>query len=139
MTATLSPALKALLTNVIDYAGTFPPAMLPCAQAAENYARYFTSDHAWMLRWLVVSSADLPKVPASLNGKLSILGEVEEPRAAAMESKRVFGSSKPVYCEVPMSQLCEVKQAGCFAKIRTGSVKPQGIPTVEEVAPFINA
>ncbi len=139
MAANISTALRALLTNIIDYAGTFPPATLPCAQAAENYSAYLVSDHAWMLRWLVVSAADLPKVPASLNGKLSVLGDVDEPRAAAMESKRIFTCSKPVYCEVPIAQLGEVKQAGCFAKIRTGSVKPEGIPSVEEVATFIIA
>lgn len=139
MAATISPALRALLINIIDYAGTFPPATLPCAQAAGNYASYLTSEHSWMLRWLVISAADLPKVPASLDGKLSVLADADEPRAAAIESKRIFTCSKPVYCEVPLAQLNEVKQMGCFAKIRTGSVKPEGIPSVEEVAKFILA
>ncbi|HQR07113.1 MAG TPA: hypothetical protein PLN21_09840 [Gemmatales bacterium] len=137
MADTISPALRALLTNIIDYAGTFPPATLPCAQAAKNYASYLTSEHAWMLRWLVVSAADLPKVPASLDGKLSVLADADEPRAAAIESKRIFTCTKPVYCEVLLAQLNEVQQAGSFAKIRTGSVKPDGIPSVEEVAKFI--
>jgi len=139
MPTSIAPALRALLTNIIDYAGTFPPATLPCAQAAENYAGYLASEHAWMLRWLVVSVADLDKVPTSLDGKLSVLGDVEEPRAAALESKRIFTCSKPVYCEVPIGQLSEVKQAGSFAKIRTGSIKPEGIPSVEEVGAFIIA
>ncbi|MFT3881421.1 MAG: hypothetical protein QM703_17370 [Gemmatales bacterium] len=139
MPSTPAPSLRALLTNIIDYAGTFPPATLPCAQAAGNYVEYLTSEHAWMLRWLVVSAADLPKVPASLDGRLSVLADADEPRAAAIESKRIFTCTKPVYCEVPLAQLAEVKQAGCFAKIRTGSVKPEGIPSIEEVATFILA
>ena len=66
----ISPALKALLTGIIDYAGTFPPATLPCGQAAGNYGEYLKSDHAWMLRWLVLSSADVARVPHELDGKL---------------------------------------------------------------------
>lgn len=139
MAATISPALRALLTNIIDYAGTFPPAGLPCGQASANYGDYLKSPHSWMLRWLVVSAADLPKVPAEFDGKLSVLAEQEEPRAATIESKSIFTSTKPVYCEVPLSQLSEVKKAGCYAKIRTGSVKPEGIPCVDAVAEFIVA
>lgn len=139
MAHSIAPALRALLTNIIDYAGTFPPATLPCAEATGNYAEYLISDHAWMLRWLVVSAADLSKVPTTLDGKLSVLADADEPRAAAIESKRIFTARKPVYCEVPIAQLAEVKQASCFAKIRTGSVKPEGIPSVDDVAAFILA
>lgn len=135
----LSPALRALLSNTIDYAGTFPPAGLTCSQAVGNYGEYQHSPHAWMLRWLVVSCVDLTKVPHLYDGKLSVISEREEPRAAAMESKTIFTSKKPVYCEMPPLQLPEVKKAGCFGKVRTGGVKPEAIPTVEEVAAFIVA
>ena len=33
-------AIRALLTESIDYAGLFPPAGLDMASAVENYARY---------------------------------------------------------------------------------------------------
>jgi hypothetical protein len=132
-----SPALRALLTHLIDYAGTFPPATLPCAQAASNYGDYLQSEHAWMLRWLVLSAADMPKVPSTLDGKLSILSDADEPRAACIESKSIVKFTRPVYAEVPVEQLAEVKAAGIFAKIRTGSIKPEGIPSVESVAHFI--
>lgn len=139
MVHNISPALKPLLTGLIDYAGTFPPATLPCAQATGNYADYLKSEHSWMLRWMVVSAADLHQVPTSLNGKLSVLADADEPRAAVIESKTVFNCLRPVYCEVPLNQLSDVKRAGCFAKIRTGSVKPEGIPPVEDVAAFITS
>src|SRR6266487_455294 len=54
MTEPASPALRALLERLIDYAGTFPPATLQCQAAVANYATYRTGPHAWMLRWLVV-------------------------------------------------------------------------------------
>jgi hypothetical protein len=133
----MSPALRALLAHLIDYAGTFPPATLPCARAASNYGSYLTSEHSWMLRWLVVSAADVPKVPSTLDGKLSVLSDADEPRAACIESKSIVKLSRPAYAELPVEQLAEVKAAGIFAKIRTGSIKPEGIPSVESVAHFI--
>jgi hypothetical protein len=45
----MSPALRALLSGIIDYAGLFPPASLPLEQAIRNYARYRTEPEAWML------------------------------------------------------------------------------------------
>jgi hypothetical protein len=44
-----SPALRALLTGLIDYAGLFPPAELPMRAAVENYASYRTGDVRWAL------------------------------------------------------------------------------------------
>ena len=139
MTEPTSPALRVLLERIIDYAGTFPPATLPCGAAAANYANYRTSPHAWMLRWLVVSAADADRVPAEFAGALSVLSDADHPRAAAIEAKSVVRLPRPVYCEVPVGELDAVRAAGLFAKIRTGSVKPEGIPSVEEVAAFILA
>jgi hypothetical protein len=135
----VAPALRATVTRIIDYAGTFPPASLSCGAAVGNFAEYRKSAHSWMLRWLVVSAADLERVPVEFDGSLSVLADSDVPRAAAIEAKRVFPATRPVYCEVPVSQLDDVKQAGCFAKIRTGGVKPDAIPTVAEVAAFILA
>jgi hypothetical protein len=41
--------LRDLLTNLIDYAGLFPPAALDMATAARNYAAYRRSETSWML------------------------------------------------------------------------------------------
>jgi hypothetical protein len=135
----VSPALEALLAGLIDYAGTFPPSTLPCGAALAKYQQYRAGERAWMLRWLVVSAADLEKVPAELNGLLSVLADADTPRAAALETKRIFAAGRPVYCEVPLGELDAVKQAGCFAKVRTGGVKAEAIPSVEVVADFIRA
>ena len=43
------PALHALVSSIIDYAGLFPPARLPLDTAIGNYARYRTEPEAWML------------------------------------------------------------------------------------------
>ncbi len=49
LNTTVAPALRALLTNVVDYAGTFPPASLSLDEAVRNYRGYLGRDEAWML------------------------------------------------------------------------------------------
>lgn len=139
MARTPAPALVALLEHIIDYAGAFPPAALPCDAAADNYTRYRAGSHAWMLRWLVVSAADLDRVPPALHGSLSLLGDSDHPSAAAIESKRAISAPRPVYCEVPVSELGAVAAAGAGAKIRTGGLKPEAVPAIADVANFIRA
>lgn len=41
--------LRALLTDIIDYAGLFPPAALSMCEAVKNFARYIESENSWML------------------------------------------------------------------------------------------
>ncbi|MBX9671027.1 MAG: hypothetical protein K2X93_25770 [Candidatus Obscuribacterales bacterium] len=141
--STVSPALKALLSGFIDYAGIYPPAALPLDTAVANYGQYRDSDYSWMLRWLVIGDADLAKVPPSLDGCLSVLAEKGDIRAATVESKGIVkAAGRPVYCEVAtnsLQQLDEVKASGCYAKIRTGGLKPEAIPSPENVAAFIIA
>jgi len=52
-------AIRALLTGAIDYAGLFPPAGLPMADAVRNYATYRASPDAWALGRFVVPIARL--------------------------------------------------------------------------------
>ncbi len=47
-------AVQTLMTNLVDYAGLFPPAKLPMDKAVENYARYVACDEAWMLGRFIV-------------------------------------------------------------------------------------
>lgn len=49
-------ALRILLSQIIDYAGLFPPAELSMVRAVQNYADYLASEHAWMLGRFVVSA-----------------------------------------------------------------------------------
>jgi hypothetical protein len=52
-------AIRALLAELIDYAGLFPPAGLDMAAAVQNYAAYRQSEQAWMLARFVVPVARL--------------------------------------------------------------------------------
>jgi len=50
----MNRALRTLLTELIDYAGLFPPAALSMRDAVANYATYRESDDAWALGRFVV-------------------------------------------------------------------------------------
>ena len=54
-----SPALRSLLSGLIDYAGLFPPAGLGMAEAVRNYDTYVRGEHAWMLGRFIVPAARL--------------------------------------------------------------------------------
>jgi hypothetical protein len=53
------PALTALLTGLVDYAGLFPPAALDMPDAVREYAGYRRGMHAWMLGRFVLPVARL--------------------------------------------------------------------------------
>ncbi|MEM7588404.1 MAG: hypothetical protein AAF560_33760 [Acidobacteriota bacterium] len=57
--------IHALLENLIDYAGLFPPAKLDMAPAVEEFARQRRSKHAWMLGRFVVPVGRLRELEAA--------------------------------------------------------------------------
>lgn len=57
--AVVAPSLRALLDDIVDYAGLFPPADLPLDTAIWNYARYRRTPEAWMLARFVLPVARL--------------------------------------------------------------------------------
>ena len=50
---------RALLTEIIDYAGLFPPSQISMAEAVTNYAAYKNSNYRWMLGRFIVPVARL--------------------------------------------------------------------------------
>jgi hypothetical protein len=58
--ASRAPAgLQALLSQIVDYAGLFPPAALDMTSAVTTYARHLAGPHAWMLSRIVVPAPRL--------------------------------------------------------------------------------
>jgi len=56
----LPPSLQALLHEIVDYAGLFPPADLSLRRALQNYANYREESEAWMLSRFVLPVRRLP-------------------------------------------------------------------------------
>ena len=59
-----SATLRALLAELIDYAGLFPPAALPLTEVHSNYDAYRRSPDAWALGRVVVPAARLADLSA---------------------------------------------------------------------------
>src|SRR5258705_780 len=59
-------ALQVLLSEVIDYAGLFPPAKLDVPTSVDNYLRYFHGPQKWILGRFVCSSGKLPELAREL-------------------------------------------------------------------------
>jgi hypothetical protein len=57
---------QVLLSNLIDYAGLFPPAGLGMVEAAAEYARHLEGPHAWMLGRFIVPAARLDELEEAL-------------------------------------------------------------------------
>lgn len=140
MPKTVAPALKALLDSFIDYAGIFPPAKLPLDTAIANFTGYQTGEYSWMLHWLVLGSDQAKNAPNSLDSLTSLVTETDDGRSASIETKSIVVAQKPVYCEIApgnTEQLDAIKKSNCFAKIRTGGLVPEAIPTTKAVTSFI--
>jgi hypothetical protein len=61
-------AARALLENLIDYAGMFPPARLPLAEALHRYRELRGTPEAWMLGRFVCAAGDLRALRNELDG-----------------------------------------------------------------------
>ncbi len=59
-------SVRVLLTNLIDYAGLFPPAALPMAVAAERYAQYRQGPYNWVLARFILPAASLDALGAAM-------------------------------------------------------------------------
>lgn len=203
-------SLRVLLTEIIDYAGLFPPAKLDMRQTVCNWSDYFQSEQSWMLARLIVPASRLDEFEQVVNDeglapvegdeawRLSVLvnldeldgqidrifefnqtnaaeGDPDALESATVESvaggelalpgdrggivadaielrvasprdidraMRTIPEQLEPYFELSVSEdlrgmLTAMAGTGARAKIRTGSVIADEIPTPEQVATFI--
>lgn len=84
----VTPVMKALLTELIDYAGLFPPAKLSMTEAIQNYFAYRDSPHGWILARFIC--------PATRLGELaSVLSSWEQELASRPLRLAITCSSAP--------------------------------------------
>jgi hypothetical protein len=169
----MKSALRALLTERIDYAGLFPPAGLPMEEAVANYAAYRTAADAWALARFVLPVARMKEFEAAaaplFSGaawRVAVLAQASdadairafnarmrghahidtvESRALTADDVETLASLKSlatVYVELSVRDNTELPlQAlaalGLRAKVRTGGVTADSIPSPHEVARFL--
>lgn len=129
-------SLRALLAKLVDYAGLYPPAGLPLAIVAERYQCFLSSPENWILNRLVLPAARLREVSLADSWRVTLLVDSEPgtlpPQVETLETKDVHRLSLPTYCEAPLDRI-----AGAFAKIRTGGLTPDSIPSTSAFAAFL--
>jgi hypothetical protein len=89
-------AIRALLTQSIDYAGLFPPAGLDMATAVENYTRYRTEPAAWALGRFVAPVSRLPELEAALAGPLRQNPQAQPWRLALLAGTDLAGDLETI-------------------------------------------
>jgi hypothetical protein len=131
-------SLRALLANLIDYAGLYPPAALPLPEVLKNYEAYLISPEVWMLNRLVLSATKQPELCLGENWRVTLLVDAEPgslpPQVETLETKLPQRLSLPTYCEAPIAAIL-----GAFAKIRTGGLTPEAVPSSAAIADFLCA
>jgi hypothetical protein len=160
MTTNATP-LRALLTELIDYAGLFPPAGLDMAAAVRNYASYLSGRYSWIVGRFVVPAGRLDefaKAAAPYTGgndwKVSVLGAPTAPlpgRGYAVDAVEVRADRvKDIHVPGPAMTYFEISPAaprlealieaiakvGARAKIRTGGLTADSFPEAARVAHF---
>lgn len=71
-------SVRTLLSEIMDYAGLFPPSAMDMSGAVENYARYLGTPHRWMLGRFVCPVAKLEQFDG-VASELLPKGEADDP------------------------------------------------------------
>lgn len=131
-------SLRALAARLIDYAGLYPPAELPLPAVLENYQTYMDSSESWMLNRLVLPAARLTEARLREGWRVTLLVDSEPgplpAQVETLETRLAHRLSLPTYCEAPISAI-----QGAFAKLRTGGLTPDAVPSPEVLADFLCA
>lgn len=159
-------SVQNLFAGLIDYAGLFPPANLDLAAALQKYEHYRTGEYAWMLGPFVISASGLRELSGPLPVRVvagnnlgqdvacvqdfarSYPGSVEaiEIKVATVAEIRTAAeqvpSEIPIFFEVPIANnsatlVAAIAEEGACAKIRTGGLSADAIPTAAELVRFL--
>ncbi len=112
----MPPTLRALLERVIDYAGLFPPARLPMAEAVRNYLAYRASPQSWMLSGFVCGAGQLGELVAEV---ARLRGHSESPNSGEFGYNLaccVIGSSAEGFATAAAALRSDLERMRAFAR-----------------------
>lgn len=123
-----APAVQTALRAFIDYAGLFPPAKLPLAQALAEYSAARAGPHAWMLGRFIVPASLLEHSPEAFAVPLSAIVERDRAAFAAVAALRERGGRIEAIEIPPASTPSPVGKPLSAAGL-------SGLPTFVEIPP----
>ena len=141
-------ARRALFTELIDHAPTFPPARLPLDEGLAEHRHVRDSESGWLVKRFVCPSSklgDLGDEPLRISvviddGKLPAGdGRIEAVEAAGLDPEVLVDAAPEIYCELPLRddvsfRILRLRELGLRAKVRCGgSVLPSVGPLAELV------
>jgi hypothetical protein len=136
-------ALRALLAERIDYAGLFPPAALPMAEAVANFAAYRDSADAWALARFVLPVVRLDEFegvaapqPRGAPWWLSVLAQPTDADAIHAFNGRMAGRARIDTLESRAATVDDVAALAPLAALATTYVE---LPIREDPAPLVAA
>ncbi|MDH2910672.1 MAG: hypothetical protein HKL92_09200 [Candidatus Eremiobacteraeota bacterium] len=116
---------RAMFTDLIDYAGLFPPAQRALPTAYDEYRRSLQAPHAWMLGRFIVPFSRFSELVGVHGSSTSIaasvildadresrlwLNEISEQLATLAEGARGAATVVPVALEIPVPRLLAARE-----------------------------
>ncbi len=130
-------SVRALLTEIIDYAGLFPPAQLSMPEAVANYAAYKNNRYKWILGRFVVPVERLEEFAASAKNFFSAGGDVW--RLSVLGSGDIYQTVHQIqdfnheYATQTACDALEVKAETSYQIKEISNALPQGLQTYFEI------
>lgn len=135
--------LRSLLSERIDYAGLFPPAALPMADAVANFASYRESDDAWVLARFVLPVVRLEEFEGvaapHLRGapwRLAALAQPTDADAIRAFNGRMTGRA---HIDTVESRAATVEDVAALAPLAALATTCVEIPIHDDPAPLVAA
>ncbi len=151
-------AIRALLSDLIDYAGLFPPAGLDMRSAVRNYNAYKNGEYSWALGRFVLPATRLDELGSFACGspmRLAVLDipqgsipnvetlELKATRASEIEAAVArLPANSIAYFEIPANEnrdelISTLARYDLRAKVRTGGVAESAFPRSQNLIAFI--
>ncbi|MBA4071210.1 MAG: hypothetical protein C0497_05135 [Gemmatimonas sp.] len=136
-------SLRSLLAERIDYAGLFPPAALPMADAVANFASYRESADAWALARFVLPVGRLEEFEGvaapHLRGapwRLAVLAQPSDAGAIGAFNARLAGRA---HIDTVESRAATVDDVAALAPLATLATTYVELPIHDDPAPLVTA
>lgn len=100
-------SLSALLTSAIDYAGMYPPAKLPIAEAANEYLDLKLSGDSWLVDHFVVGSNKLGELESALRQQAADRDKMPEVSLSVVGTALTDGASAVKTLERDISRVVD--------------------------------